>query len=312
MTKPMIRPKNQNLKPENETSMIPKQMFITDLDGTLFTDSRKISPIDWNALAELGRAGIIRVIATGRSSFSFFRAMDLLGYGTPSRPLPVDYLIFSTGAGVMELPGRTIIKKSALSVVDITEITTYFNRKQMDYMVHGPVPHTRKFLFKCHGKENTDFNARIALYPDCGRPLTPCSRADFYPQATEVLAIVPREKSMGVAQKTIQDLARFSVIKATSPLDHTSIWIEVFSGEVSKSRTAAWLARRHGIRRENILAIGNDYNDLDLLEWAGTAMVVANAPETVRQNFKVVPSNNHNGVARAAEHFLSPVSAVPV
>ncbi len=50
--------------------------------------------------------------------------------------------------------------------------------------------------------------------------------------------------------------------------------------------------------------MGNDFNDLDLLEWARTRFVVANAPPELTQRFPVVASNNDDGVAEAIATWL--------
>ena len=76
----------------------------------------------------------------------------------------------------------------------------------------------------------------------------------------------PVEPSSDQVASLLPDL---TVIRTTSPLDHRSTWIEVFPREVSKSQAAAWLAARHGIRRGDVCAVGNDYNDRDLLEPRG-------------------------------------------
>jgi hypothetical protein len=94
------------------------------------------------------------------------------------------------------------------------------------------------------------------------------------------------------------------VIRTTSPLDHRSTWIEVFPADVSKSRTTGWLAGRLGVPRERTAAVGNDYNDLDLLEWAGMAFVTANSPHELKQRFPAVASNNDAGVSEAIERWL--------
>jgi hydroxymethylpyrimidine pyrophosphatase-like HAD family hydrolase len=70
------------------------------------------------------------------------------------------------------------------------------------------------------------------------------------------------------------------------------MWIEAFAPGVSKSQAAAWIARTCGIAREDAWAIGNDYNDWDLLRWAGRAAVIQDAPETMRAEFRPVSSLN--------------------
>ena len=99
-------------------------------------------------------------------------------------------------------------------------------------------------------------------------------------------------------------LSGLSVIQTTSPLDHTSTWIEVFHPDVSKSGTVAWLAAKLDVDQIDTLAIGNDYNDQDLLEWAADSFVVENAPQDLKARFQTVASNNDGGVAEAIEQWL--------
>jgi hydroxymethylpyrimidine pyrophosphatase-like HAD family hydrolase len=273
-------------------------MFITDLDGTLLNDDKQISAGDLAALAALGNRGVVRVIATGRSCFSFIRALEHLDLPGPHGSLPIDYVIFSTGAGIMAYPSMDLVCDHALSSSEVHRIAGWFDTCELDYMVHRPIPRTREFLFRSHGRVNPDFTARIELYRPWASSLGKTGINGFG-RATQVLAIVPEQEALGVFERTSRELAGLSVVRATSPLDHHSLWIEVFPMGVSKSHGAAWLVGQLGMGPENVVAVGNDYNDLDLLEWAGKGFAVANAPADLKSRFATVPSNNCSGVAAA-------------
>lgn len=277
-------------------------MFITDLDGTLFNEKRCIHPDDMEALELLGKQGIIRVFATGRSIYSFQKAMKHMGFSPTCSDMPVDYVIFSTGAGVMECAHGRVIASQSLSGTDVAFIAGYFDRLEIDYMVHKPVPDTRYFIYKV-GKGNfidasPDFRDRIAMYRDYGAPMTE-KGINGFGAATEVLAIVPEPRGHLLADEIARELKEFSVIKATSPLDGASIWIEVFHPNVSKSAAAAKLAMNLEIEVKDVVAVGNDYNDLDLLAWAGKGFVVENAPDEIKRGFETVASHNACGVREA-------------
>ena len=76
-------------------------MVVTDLDGTLIRSDRTFADDDLEALRVLGSEGIVRVIATGRSLYSARLVLD--------PEFPIDYLIFSTGAGILEWQSQTLI-----------------------------------------------------------------------------------------------------------------------------------------------------------------------------------------------------------
>ncbi|WP_027362494.1 HAD family hydrolase [Desulfospira joergensenii] len=272
-------------------------LFVTDLDGTLFTDEKTLSGKDWQTLTRLREKGVVTAIATGRSFFSFSRAMDQIR--VEIKDLPVDYLIFSTGAGLMSLPDETVIEKHSLQGSDVKRICAYFDEAGFDYMVHRAIPDTPYFLYKSHGRDNPDFRTRIRLYREFAAPLN--SQATLYESATEVLAVVPGKMNTLFLDRIRSDLSGFSVIHATSPLDHSSSWIEVFDKQVSKSLAAQRLTDRLRIRRERVAAVGNDYNDQDLLAWAGSGFLTANGAGDLQSCFTIVGSNNESGVSQAAE-----------
>ncbi len=273
------------------------KFFITDFDGTLLKDDKTISREDIITLERLRQKKILTAIATGRSSYSFDTALKAIGMADGF--LPIDYVIFSTGAGIMEFPGGRVIYKKALPSSEIRKITDYLDHGKFDYMVHKSIPDTRHFLYKSHGQENPDFYARLNLYKEFALPLEKghCHEDP----ATEVLAVIPGGIDMHSLETLKKDLSGFSVIHATSPLDKTSSWIEIFHKTVSKSKAASWLVKRLGLNRKNVLCVGNDYNDHDLLSWSGNGFVVENAPAALKQVFKTVSANNLSGVSEAVK-----------
>nr|NJM02563.1 HAD hydrolase family protein [Desulfobacula sp.] len=261
------------------------------------TDAKTISSRDLSTLERLQAHGIITAAATGRSAHSLEKALTAIGLGRGQGIFPMDYVLFSTGAGIMAFPDREIIFQKSLAVPGVEKITAYFDQIKLDYMVHKAIPHTREFFYRSHGLSNPDFETRLAFHSGDGSPLN--DRVSE--PATQVLAIIPAGADgpdVGTIQENLPD---FSVIRATSPLDHTSVWIEVFHKDVSKSKTAAFLAGRLSIHRRDSISIGNDYNDEDLLAWSGKGYVVENAPERLRRAYETVRSNNDSGVTMAAE-----------
>lgn len=282
---------------------LEKRLFITDLDGTLLNEQRRVASADLAALTRMRRAGILVALATGRSNYSLALLLDKLGYVGPVNGLPVDHIIFSTGAGVMDACGR-ILRSVCLDPADVHFISSHFERLGLDYMIHRPVPDTVHFLYSLKNRENPDFLRRLAIYKAFATPLSPALLAGFG-RATEVLCIVPEEVGHEIAVELAVIFKEYSVIKATSPLDGKSLWIEIFASTVSKSQAAQWLTEELSIDRERVCAVGNDYNDEDLLHWAGQGYVVANSPAALRNHFPTVVSNNSGGVAEAAARWLN-------
>jgi hydroxymethylpyrimidine pyrophosphatase-like HAD family hydrolase len=268
-------------------------IFITDLDGTLLRSDRTIAEPVLSCLHRLGELGIARVIATGRSLFSF---------NTVAAGLPVDFVIFSTGAGVADYPPGKILRSVSMETGDVRRAFEALRALELDFMVQRPIPDSHVFGYVTSNSSNPDFERRIALYSRFAFPWD--GDIEGFGPATQLVAIVPPDRAQAALEGVRRELASLTVIQTTSPLDGQTTWIEIFPAGVSKRFTAEWLASKLGTSRHRALSVGNDFNDLDLLEWAQTRFVVANAPPELTRRFPVVGSNNDGGVAQAIGLWL--------
>lgn len=83
--------------------------------------------------------------------------------------------------------------------------------------------------------------------------------------------------------------------------------VEVVAAGASKARATAWLAETLGVSPAEVLAAGDSFNDIPLLEWAGTGVAMGNAPEAVRRAADVTTlANDEAGVADAIRRWALP------
>ncbi len=265
-------------------------MVLTDLDGT-FLDSRgKISNENLDMLHELGRQKVVRVAATGRTLHSSREVVQ--------HHLPFDYLVFSTGAGICSFADDQIICAHELGEQDIHELAKFFLDCAVDFSIHHPIPDNHHFHWFAAPKPSSDLACRLKYLRDYATqgPYQQISRA------TQFLAI--SLDGLPIIEKLEQRFPHLSIIRTTSPIDGRHVWIEVFAAGASKGLAARWLCEQLNICRENTMSIGNDYNDLAMLEWAGQGFVVANGPRDLRQRFSTAPCNDEHGFAVAASQWL--------
>lgn len=235
-------------------------------------------PIDLRTLQALGADGVVRVIATGRALATAQKVI--------APDFPIDYLIFSSGAGIVDWRTQELLVSHTMLPDEVDVAAAAFLAHELDFMIHAPVPDQHISWFFRTGKSNPDFERRLARYLADARVLEPQSKSE---PASQLLAVSQRIDAK-LFERLQRDLPQLSLIRATSPLDGRSMWIEAFAPAVSKSQAAAWIAQQRGIARAEAWAIGNDYNDWDLLRWAGRAAVVANAPAAMRAEFTTVSS----------------------
>jgi Cof subfamily protein (haloacid dehalogenase superfamily) len=277
----------------NENS--ERRMVITDLDGTLLHTEGKVSPINISTLEELGRRQILRIIATGRSIYSASKVLP--------RSFPIDYLIFSSGAGILDWQTQHILAAHHLSSDEIAIASNLLIAHDIDFMIHRPIPDNQYFSYRTTGGGSPDFVRRCQRYQAFASPLEVTSIE--FRKACQILAIDPNQGPQSKYDLIKQQLSMLKVIRSTSPTDGRSTWIEIFPASVSKGLASEWLARKHNVHQMTTLALGNDYNDLDLLQWAGHSFVVRNAPPDLKQAYRSVRSNDADGFTEAVEIWIN-------
>ena len=266
-------------------------MLVSDFDGTLFTREKGISSQDLALFRELPELGIIRTIATGRSLYSLERALP--------KNFPLDYLIFSSGAGIMEYRTGKLLKSFSLSPEAVDPLSRVFIERKLDFMIHLPIPENHKFYYHPSGNRNDDFFRRIELYKECAEPL----EGNYQKPATQFIIIEPADSPLHDEMEEL--LSDFTVIRTTSPLDGSSLWIEVFPKEVSKSQGTKWLLNFIQLEDSKILALGNDYNDKDLLLWAASKYIVPDAPQSLLSLFPTLETREESFVYAAVNRWIT-------
>jgi HAD superfamily hydrolase (TIGR01484 family) len=262
----------------------------TDLDGSLHHADAGFHPEDYQALIKLGQQGIPRTIVTGRSLYSARKVLTL--------DFPIDYLIFSSGAGIFDWSSQTLLQSNGFTDTEFHDAQKCLNRFELDYMLHAAVPDNHHLWYKQYSQTNPDFEARLALYQEFATPIQDILSEQNYSQ---FLVLVPSEATESTYHRLL-DALPLSIIRATSPLDFESGWLEVFPAHVSKSQSSEWLCSQFAW--EHTMALGNDYNDLDLLHWADWGFATVYAPELLKQHFDLVNCPSQGGFSQAVDKWL--------
>ncbi|MFC2151247.1 HAD-IIB family hydrolase [Bacteroidota bacterium] len=268
------------------------QMVITDLDGTLLNNKREASLLDMKSLYWLGEQGIIRVIATGRNFFSLNKVLK--------NNFPIDYLIFSSGAGIFDWKNKELLHSEFLPDYEVQQISQILIDHEVDFMIHEMIPENHKFIFHRSANYNPDFERRINVYKDFAYELK--LNIEKYDHACQILAVFPN--NIDLFENIQQKFDDIKIIRTTSPLDGDSIWMEIFPKTVSKGHGVSWLCNELNIDPKNTISIGNDYNDIDMLEFTAKKFVVANAPDDLKMKFPVCNSNLESGFSSALELYF--------
>ena len=133
-----------------------RAMVVTDLDGTLFDSTGQLSVTNCETLVALGERDVLRVVATGRNLFSALQALP--------EDMPLDYLVFASGAGTMEWRSRELLDARHLDDLQALGAAARFQELGLDFMLHQGVPDNHRFWYHRSRGDNADFERRIARY----------------------------------------------------------------------------------------------------------------------------------------------------
>ena len=272
---------------------MPIGIVVTDLDGTLLDSRHAIGAVDRRTLEELGERGILRVAATGRSLYS---ALSVLPPDTP-----LDYLCHSSGAGILRWSDRHPVRAIDMPAESAHALARELVARELDFMLHFALPDNHHFYAHRTSRENPDFDRRARRFAAFANVLA-LPLPEARPMSHAVVIDPP--PGPGRYAEVVRALPGFQVLRSTSPLDGASTWIEVFPLGVNKAAAAAWLWQTGSAPSLSSLAIGNDYNDLALLDWADASFVVGNAPAELRARYATVSSNDDAGFSEAVRRAL--------
>lgn len=275
---------------------MPFKLIALDIDGTLLTTRGEITPRTSQAINKARELGVQVVLVTGRR-FSSARELVLR--------LELDIpLVSHNGALTKNIETLEVVDFHPLDDGIAREVISFGREHGVD-MICNDDPHgLGTMVIEGISPENKAMHRYLNLYrssvvevPDLlgyvqSPPiqLTVSGRCD----PTEEFELRLREATEGRVQ-----------IFKTRYRSYDLTILDVLSMTASKGESLATIATRHGIAREEIMAVGDNHNDLTMLRYAGLGVVMGNAEDELKQmGFEQTASNEEDGVALAIEKFI--------
>jgi Cof subfamily protein (haloacid dehalogenase superfamily) len=280
------------------------QLIAIDIDGTLMPSTGlRISARNCAALQAAEAAGIEIVIATGRRQAYAMPLIAQVGLDENS------VMISSNGAVVRGFDGQ-LLDRRFLPVETARQLCAALRG-------HG----TMVFTFDREGtgalviESLQQLHARIDRWVEANRPylteVQPIERAFDAGEEPIQGMVCGTVAEMIAAEKQLlfSDVAGQIAMHRTEYAARNLSILDLLPPGCSKGAALDSLARIRGLERDQIMAIGDNLNDLEMLEYAGRAVVMANASEDVlslamRRGWGITASNDDDGVALAVEELV--------
>ena len=290
----------------------PVRLVAIDMDGTLLpTFAKTISERTAQALRTAQEAGITVAIATGRRTAYTVPMLEGLGLRAD---MP---LITSNGAVTRTLGGEAIDRchMEARVARALCGLLRGFGAVVFTFDRQGRGELVLENLELTHG--------RISLWVEANRdaievvkPLEDALPDGENPIQGMVTGTVEQMRLAELALKASGWRTSCESVRTEYPARDLSI-LDLLPQGVSKGWAVERLARRLGIDRKETMAIGDNWNDVDMLEWAGQGVMMGNAAQELRtmakmRGWKQAPPNDQEGVAVVLEAAVGKVLAARI
>ncbi|MBM3263948.1 MAG: HAD family phosphatase [candidate division Zixibacteria bacterium] len=286
------------MKTEN-TGVTPDaayRLMAIDIDGTLLTSERQVTPRTLCALEAAVAAGVRIVLCTGRSFHSARPIAERM-------PASVS-LVFHSGALIFESLNGRMLRAINLPREPAFEIVDYFRAEGFDPLVYDPVPESRHFWYEPPRTENEWRRRYIEASGERACMIEDVRDAPLSDLAQ--IGVAGRQDAIASLREKVETRwPETGVILSHSTIAETYWFLEVVPLQASKAQALSLLGETFGIAPEAMIGIGDNFNDLDMIQYAGLGVAMGNAPDGVKAVADVVaPSNDEEGVAFVIEKFL--------
>lgn len=260
------------------------RLIATDLDGTLLDENGEVSPANAEALADAVAAGITVCIATGRSHASASRFARELGIG--------DSIVISyNGAMVRRVaedePLLHVPVDAGLASAIVHHCIS--ERLHLDYFIDDN-------LYVTH----VDYWARLYLARTGDMPI-PVGDLRQFDGRTPTKLLVSADPDL-VKDLFPREQARWAgKLFVTHSLPE---YIEYLNPEATKGSALQWLAAHLQIQMEQVMGMGDQLNDLPMIQSAGIGVAMPGAAERVKEDADYVAASAAEGVAEAIRHYI--------
>lgn len=266
------------------------KMGVFDLDGTLLNDNHEISIKNLKAIRGLQKNGYKIIIATGRPEALIKEYIGIIKV--------LDYLIACNGAVVKDinnnitLINQFISAKYVKSILDTCQKFECINMVYTDKAIVSTDNYRLEYLEKRNEKLKEEYKTQFIKTDD-----TNIISKKY--KANKILIIEHDEKKYLKIYEMFKNIKEIEITKSSSG------FIDIMASGVSKKNSLEKLVRRCNYKREDIVAFGDNYNDIDMLKYAGCAITTKNGVQKVKEICNYVSkSNNEDGVAYAINKYL--------
>ena len=274
----------------------PIRLLGVDIDGTLLNPEFQISPADMAAIRRADAEGVEVVVVTGRRHTFALPIVQQLGFDL--------WIISSNGAITRSLAGETF-HRDLLPVDTCRRLCLHMQEFRGNTVLTFDTEAKGAIVLEHMDQLNASIQRWLEKnlqFIDFVVPIEDSLTSD--PVQAMFCGPIPRMQQALAALAASNLDSDITVLRTEYEARDLSI-VDVLNRGCSKGHALERWAGYRGIPRKEVMAIGDNYNDIEMLAFAGVPFIMGNAaPELRRDGWTVTLPNDQNGVAAAIERVL--------
>ncbi len=269
------------------------KLLVIDIDGTLLTPEREITARTRDAIHAAQAEGIVVTLATGRRYTNTAPIADALGLSIP--------LILCDGALILQHPQIAVLHTQSLAATVASEAVAILARHGIQPVVHH-INDTKEAIWT--GPESFDtpwLTEYLSMFPDQVSRFPLDILCKGKPDPLRVVAFAPEDAIYTLAPEISALACSWNSIKQGN---YGSAEMAIMRPHCSKASGVAWMAQSLGVPMSEVMAIGDNNNDIEMLEAVGWGVAMGQASDAVKTIARTVTTRNtEDGVAQAIECY---------
>ncbi len=264
------------------------KLLALDLDDTLLNEEFTITSRNQAAIQKVVDRGLLVTIATGRMFRSTLPYAQMLDIDLP--------LVTYHGALIKKAASGEVLRHRAVPFDLASKLLKLGDERDIHFNLY-----LDDHLYVREENENSAYYQTIASIPlqEVGPLFDFLNQQNMEPTKLTIINMEPEYLNR------LQEELRQKFYPELSILQSRPYFLEITHREATKGQALKFLADREGLDRDSIIAVGDSYNDVDMLQFAGLGVAVANAPEEVKKAADLVTqANTEDGVAKFIEDYL--------
>lgn len=267
------------------------KLVAIDLDGTLVTDEKELTPKTIETIKKASKKGVKIVLSSGRSFYRLERYIDALDLRKENQ-----YTICFNGGMIVENTTKEILYSKNLDVEEVKEVIQLGKLLGLPIMIYARDTHYVEEVpevIQKNTKNLMGMNLKIVNFDEL----------NFNEEENYIYKVCFIDKPKIITEKR-KEIPK-EIIEKYEITSSVPEYIEIVKKGIKKSEGIKKVMEKYHIQQEEVMAIGDGENDVEMLSFAGLGIAMENAKEHVKSFANdVTTSNNHDGVANAIEKYI--------